>query len=146
MLGPLFQKVALSRFAHIMGTLNHSGLPIIDNLKITATAVGNDVISKAITKIRDSIQEGRGIAEPMKDIDLFTPLVVQMISVGETTGELDDVLLKVSRYYDMEVEYGTKHLSTYLEPVLTLTLGVMVLFFALAIFLPMWDMTKIAGG
>ena len=144
-IGTLFLKVALSRFTHLMATLNKSGLPVMENLKITSSSIGNSVISEAILKIRESVREGRGIAAPMKEINLFTPLVVQMVSVGETTGELDNVLIKVSHYYDMEVENETKHLSTYLEPILTLALGTLVLFFALAIFLPMWDLTKIAG-
>jgi type II secretory pathway component PulF len=143
--GPLFLKVALSRFTYMMGILNRSGIPIIENLQLTAMSIGNDVVSEAIQSIRKSVSEGKGFEEPMKNIKLFTPLVVQMVAVGETSGELDDVLLKVSRYYDMEVDYGTRHLSTYLEPVLTLLIGIAVLFFALAIFLPMWDLTKIAG-
>jgi type II secretory pathway component PulF len=144
--GSILQKAALSRFAHILGTLIQSGLPIIENLHITSMAVGNDVISGAVRKIRDGVQAGKGLAESMKDITLFTPLVVQMIAIGETTGELDTMLLKVSRYYDMEVDYGTKKLSSYIEPLLTLALGMMVLFFALAVFMPMWDLTKIAGA
>ncbi len=144
-LGPVYQKAALSRFTNMLGTLLQSGLPIIDNLHITSQAIGNDVIAEAIRDIRDSIQEGRGLAEPMGTSRFFTPIVVQMVSIGETTGQLDAILLKVSRYYDMEVDYTTKRLGSYIEPVLTLLLGLMVMFFAMAVFLPMWDMTKIAG-
>jgi len=143
--GPLFLKSALSQFTHMMGILNKSGLPILDNLKITAESIGNNVISEAIKKIRESIKEGKGLAAPMQELNLFTPLVVQMVAIGEQSGHLDEVLLKVSNYYDSEVKHGIKHLSTYVEPVFTLVLGVMVLFFALAIFMPMWDLTKIAG-
>ncbi len=145
-LGPLFLKATLSRFTYMMGILNKSGLPIIENLKIISSSIGNDIISEAINKIREKVREGRGLASTMENINLFTPLVVQMVSIGEASGELDEVLLKVSHYYDMEVEHGTKHISTYLEPVLTLVLGIMVLFFALAIFLPMWNLTQIARG
>jgi type II secretory pathway component PulF len=143
-LGPLFLKIAMSRFTHIMGTLNRSGIPIIENLAITAKTVGNAVISKAIDKIREGVHEGKGLAEPMKETNLFTPMVVQMISVGETSGALDEVLPKVTEFYDREVEYSTKNLSSMVEPVLILCLGSIILFFALAIFLPLWELTSIA--
>ena len=143
-LGQLFLKAALSRFTNILGLLNQSGLPIIENLQITAQTIGNVVISQAIDTLRESVNRGSGLAEPMKQFSFFTPLVIQMVSVGETSGMLDETLRKVSKYYDMEVENETKRLATYIEPVLTVFLGIMVLFFALAIFLPMWDMTKFA--
>lgn len=145
-LGPLLLMAALSRFAYMLATLIKSGLPIIENLEVTSHAVGNDVLAAATDRIRQSVQEGKGLAEPMRKIQFFTPLVVQMVAVGESSGTLEEILFKVSRYYDMEVANGTKRLGTYVEPILTGVLGVMVLFFALAIFLPMWDMTKIATG
>ncbi|MCP4717793.1 MAG: type II secretion system F family protein, partial [Deltaproteobacteria bacterium] len=112
-MGPFLLKGSLSRFAHMLGTLNRSGLPIIENLTLTAAAIGNDVVAAAINRVRDSVQKGQGLAEPMQDNPLFTPLVVQMVSVGETTGDLDNVLLKVSNYYDREVDYGTKKMASY---------------------------------
>jgi type IV pilus assembly protein PilC len=143
-LGSLFLKAALSRFAHILGLLNQSGLPIIDNLQVTAKTIGNVIVARAIDSIRESVNSGSGLAEQMKKITLFTPLVTQMVFIGETTGMLDETLQKVSKYYDMEVENDTKRLALYLESMLTVVLGVMVLLFALAIFMPMWDMTKFA--
>lgn len=144
LLGSLFLKSALSRFTNILGLLNQSGLPIIENLQVTARTIGNVIVAQAIDKIRESVYSGSGLAEPMKKIALFTPLVIQMVAIGETTGMLDDTLQKVSKYYDIEVENETRRLALYLEPMLTVVLGVMVLFFALAIFMPMWDMTKFA--
>ena len=142
--GPLFLKASLSRFTSILGLLNQSGLPIIDNLQITAKTIGNVIIAEAIDAIRESVYRGTGLAEPMKKNRLFTPLVIQMVAVGETSGTLDETLPKVAKFYDMEVENETKKLATYIEPLLTVVLGAVVLFFALAIFLPMWDMTKFA--
>jgi type II secretory pathway component PulF len=144
LLGPLFLKASLSRFTHILGLLNQSGLPIIDNLRITASTIDNVIISEAIDTIRESVYRGTGLAEPMKRNKLFTPLVIQMVSIGETSGMLDETLSKVAKFYDMEVENDTKRLAIYIEPLLTVVLGAAVLFFALAIFLPMWDMTKFA--
>jgi len=143
-IGPLFLKASLSRFTSILGLLNQSGLPIIDNLQITAKTIGNVIIGEAIDAIRESVYRGTGLAEPMKKNRLFTPLVIQMVAVGETSGMLDETLPKVAKFYDMEVENETKKLATYIEPLLTVVLGAVVLFFALAIFLPMWDMTKFA--
>lgn len=143
-LGPLFLKLAMSRFTHVLGTLNRSGVPVIENLAITANTIGNAVISRAVEKIRNSVQEGKGLADPMKETNLFTPMVVQMVSVGETSGTLDEVLPKVTEFYDREVEYSTKNLSSMVEPVLVFFLGLIILFFALAIFLPLWELTSIA--
>jgi type II secretory pathway component PulF len=134
----------MSRFTHVLGTLNQSGVPVIENLAITANTIGNAVISRAVEKIRNSVQEGKGLADPMKETNLFTPMVVQMVSVGETSGTLDEVLPKVTEFYDREVEYGTKNLSSMVEPVLVFFLGLIILFFALAIFLPLWELTSIA--
>ena len=143
-IGSLFLKASLSRFTSILGLLNQSGLPIIENLQITAKTIGNVIIAEAIDTIRESVYRGTGLAEPMKKNKLFTPLVIQMVAVGETSGMLDETLPKVAKFYDMEVENETKKLALYIEPLLTVVLGAVVLFFALAIFLPMWDMTKFA--
>ena len=143
-IGSLFLKASLSRFTSILGLLNQSGLPIIDNLQITAKTIGNVIIAEAIDAIRESVYRGTGLAEPMKKNKLFTPLVIQMVAVGETSGKLDETLPKVAKFYDMEVENETKKLAIYIEPLLTVVLGAVVLFFALAIFMPMWDMTKFA--
>jgi type II secretory pathway component PulF len=143
-LGPIFLKIAMSRFTHIMGTLNRSGVPFIENLAITAKTIGNEVISRAVDKIREGVQQGKGLAAPMKETNLFTPMVIQMVSVGETSGTMDEVLLKVTEFYDREVEYGTKNLSSLVEPILIFCLGLIIIFFALAIFLPLWELTAIA--
>lgn len=141
--GPLFLKVAMSRFTHILGMLMRSGVPILDTLKIASATVANTVISRELEKLRESVREGSGLSEPLKQSGVFTPMVVQMISVGEQSGKLDEMMPKVSQHYDLEVEYTIKNLSTLIEPALIISIGGIVLFLALAIFLPMWDMARV---
>ncbi|MEE9201228.1 MAG: type II secretion system F family protein [Candidatus Brocadiales bacterium] len=142
--GPLFLKIAMSRFARTMATLNKSGLPILKNLEKCSFIVGNIIIAEEINKMRDSVREGRGLTDALKGSKYFTPMVVQMMAAGEESGELDEMLMKVSEYYDSEVDYTIKNLSSLIEPILLGFLGMGVLFLMLAIFLPMWDLTKMA--
>jgi type II secretory pathway component PulF len=141
--GPLFLKIAMSRFAHILGMLMRSGVAILDTLEIASATVANKVLSQEINKLREGVKEGKGLSEPLKQSGVFPPIVVQMISVGEQSGKLDEMMPKVSHHYDLEVEYTIKNLSTLIEPVLIITIGGIVLFLALAIFLPMWDMARV---
>jgi type II secretory pathway component PulF len=141
--GPLLLKIAMSRFTYTFGMLIRSGVPILDILKITSATVDNVVISREVEKLRESVKGGTGLYHAIKQSGVFTPMVVQMISVGEQSSKLDEMMSKVSRYYDLEVEYTIKNLSTLIEPVLIITIGAMVLFLALGIFLPMWDMARV---
>jgi type II secretory pathway component PulF len=141
--GILFQKVAFSRFARIFAAMQKSGLPMMQTLDIVADTVGNVVIERAIDTMRDSLREGRGLQSPMEESRLFPPLVVQMVGVGEETGNLDTMLNKVSDYYDMDVDYTLRNLSTLIEPILLSFVAGMVLFLALGIFLPMWNMISL---
>jgi MSHA biogenesis protein MshG len=138
--GPLFQKAALSRFARVFGAMQKSGLAMILTLDIVAETVENVVLARGIEEIREGVREGKTLALPMEATGLFPPLVVQMVAVGEETGELESLLNRVSDYYDMEVEYTLRNLSTMIEPILLLFIGGLVLFLALGIFLPMWNM------
>jgi type II secretory pathway component PulF len=106
--------------------------------------VNNIPIAEVINDIKESVKRGESIAVTMKKSKFFTPMVVQMMSAGEESGELDNMLVKVSEYYDMEVDYSIKNIASLIEPILLVFLGGMVLFLMLAIFLPMWDMTKLA--
>jgi len=137
---PLFLKIALSRFAYTFAMLNRSGIPIIQTLEITSTTIGNVILSKTIGEISKNVREGRGLADSMKGSERFTPLVTQMVSVGESSGTLDSMLMRITEYYDIEVDNTIKKISTYIEPFLTLFLGVVVLLLALAVFLPWWNM------
>jgi len=142
--GQLNLKTAMSRFTRMFETLNSSSLPILQTLEITANTVGNVVIGKEIEKISVGILKGEGLAGPLSEGKIFPPMVVQMISIGEQSGSLDTMLKNVSKHYDTEVEYAVKNLTSLIEPILTVGMGVIVLFLALAIFLPMWSLTKIA--
>ena len=142
-LGPIFLKIALSRFAYTFAMLNRSGIPILQTLEITSTTINNIHLSQSFEEIGRKVREGSSLADAMRESGKFTPLVLQMISVGETTGGLDEMLMRVAEYYDIEVENAVKKMSTYIEPVLTLFLGVVVLFLALAVFLPWWNMASL---
>jgi len=141
--GPLLLKLSISRFTRITGTLMRSGIPILKILDISSGSTGNLVVSKAIINIRDNVAEGKGISEPMKISGLFPPIVTQMVAVGEETGKLDELLIHVSDYYDEQVDYTISNLTSLIEPILIFVLGLGVLFMALGIFLPMWNLMSI---
>ncbi|OGP95629.1 MAG: hypothetical protein A2157_09150 [Deltaproteobacteria bacterium RBG_16_47_11] len=142
-LGRLFIIAALSRFAHTFVMLNKSGIPILQTLEITSTTINNVILSQSIEEISRKIREGRSLADAMRESGRFTPLVIQMVGVGETTGTLDEMLIRITEYYDIELENAIKKMTTYIEPALTLFMGVVVLFLALAVFLPWWNMAKV---
>jgi type II secretory pathway component PulF len=141
--GPLFLKIALSRFAYTFSMLNRSGIPILQTLEITSTTVNNITLAQSIEENSRDVRAGRSLADAMRETGKFTPLVIQMVSIGETSGTLDEMLMKVSEYYDLEVDNAIKKLSTYIEPALTVLLAVVVLFLALAVFLPWWNMASL---
>jgi MSHA biogenesis protein MshG len=142
-LGPVILKLALSRWAHILSLLVKTGVPILKSLEVAARAVGNAAVGRSILAVADAVEKGRSLAEPMARDPLFPPLVVQMIVVGERTGELETLLAKISEHYDRETDYAIRNLSTALEPVLLILIGAMVFILALAIFMPMWDMVRL---
>jgi len=141
--GPLVLKLSISRFTRITGTLMRSGIPILKIMDIAAGSTGNEVVSKAISNIKNNVMEGKGMSEPMKVSGLFPPIVTQMVSVGEDTGKLDELLIHVSNYYDEQVDYTINNLTSLIEPILIFVLSLVVLFMALGIFLPMWNLMSI---
>ncbi len=141
--GVLFQKVALSRFARVFSGLQKSGMPVVATLEIVADTVDNTVITEVIQNMSESLRQGKNLREPMEASGRFPPLVIQMVAVGEETGDLDTMLNKVADYYDMDVEYAIRNLSTMIEPILLLFIGGLVLLLALGIFLPMWDVMNL---
>jgi len=142
LIGKLMVKGAMSRFASIFAILQASGVSVLESIQILINTIGNAAIAREFTKIREKLEEGRGIAGPLKAARYFPPMVINMIAIGEESGNLDEMLREISNHYDYEVEYATKQLSDALGPILTLALAGVVGFFALAIFLPMWDLTK----
>ncbi|MEW5725317.1 MAG: type II secretion system F family protein [Thermodesulfobacteriota bacterium] len=143
LLGPLFVKTAMSRFASIFAILQSSGVAVLDIIGILSGTIGNYAIARVFDTIIEKLKQGRGIAEPLRSAQYFTPMVVNMVAVGEESGNLDEMLSEVSKHYDVEVEYATNKLSSALGPILTIGLAAVVGFFALAIYLPMWDLTQI---
>jgi len=141
---PIFGKLtimtAMSRFTRILAMLTKSGIPILETLDFVSAGIGNAVLSNTIEDIKTSVSQGKGLAEPMKLSGFFPPMVIQMVTVGEETGNLVDLLMHISDYYDAQIDYIIKNLSTLLEPILILVLGIMVAFIALGIFMPMWNM------
>ncbi len=143
--GPLFVNAAMARFASIFAILYRSGIHVLDSIKILSGTIGNAAISREFDRIRDQLEGGRGLAEPLRSARYFTPMVINMVAIGEASGRLDDMLHEVSAHYDDEVEYATTRLSEAIGPILVVGLAAVVGFFALAIFLPMWDLTQIVG-
>ncbi len=141
--GPFSQKATMSRFARVFGSLYKSGLPILQSLDIVSRVTDNRLISKAVKDIETDVRGGKSLSELMEQSRLFPPMVVQMVRVGEETGALDEMLEKVAQYYDQEVDHTVRNLTTSLEPMLLTVIFGMVLFLALAIFLPMWDIVSI---
>lgn len=140
--GPLFQKAAMSRFASIFAILQASGVPVMQAMEVLSGTIGNAAISGEFDKVRERIQEGQGIAGPLGAAKFFTPMVVDMVAIGEESGNIEDMLRQISLHYDDEVAYTVKGLSDLIGPILIVGLAAVVGFFALAIFLPMWDLTK----
>jgi type IV pilus assembly protein PilC len=144
LLGPLFTKSAVSRFASIFSILQSSGVDVLDSMDILAGTIGNAAVARELEGLKDSLAEGRGIAGPLGKAKYFTPMLINMVAIGEESGKLEGMLRDVAEHYDTEVEYSMKKLSEAIGPLLTVGLAAVVGFFALAIFLPMWDLTRIA--
>lgn len=141
--GPLFLKIAMSRFCKMTSILTASGIPIISTLKIVKGSIGNRIVSDSVENIVSGVTEGQGMAEPMKISGLFPNIVVQMVKIGEETGKMDELLLRVSEYYDSQINYTVKNLTILIEPILIFFMGIMVMILALAIFLPMWNLISL---
>ena len=136
-MGQIVSKTAIARFTRTLGTLLTAGVPILEAINITRETAGNEVYSKALAKVHDGIREGENFAEPLRQSKIVEPMVVNMIDVGEETGELDKMLNKIADIYDDEVETLVSSLVSLLEPVMVITLGIIVGFIVIALFMPM---------
>lgn len=141
-IGNLVNKSTMARFTKMFETLNRSGLPIIQTLTTVSSALGNTVIEDIVKQVAVGIEKGEGIAGAMKKYDVFPPLVVRMISIGEQSGSLDDMLDSISNHFDMEVEYAVESLTSMIEPVLTIMIAGAVVVMAMGVLLPMWSLTS----
>lgn len=137
--GPLLLKATMARFSRVFSALLRSGIPILRTIEIAAETAGNRVVRRVILDIGEHVREGQSISGPMRRSPVFPPVVVQMVAIGEETGKLDDMLEKVAEYFETEVEYAIRNLTTAIEPMLIVVIGGIVLFLALAIFLPWWN-------
>lgn len=143
--GLLIRKVAVARFTRTLGTMISSGVPILDGLDIVAATSGNMVVEKAIRRARDAIAEGRPVAEPLQETDVFPAMVTQMIAVGEATGALDNMLSKIADFYDEEVDATVDALTSMLEPMMIVFLGVTIGFLLIAMYMPIFKIAEVAG-
>ncbi|WP_111765152.1 type II secretion system F family protein [Nakamurella deserti] len=144
--GNLFGKLAISRWARNFGTLLAVGVPVIQALDIVGGTSGNALIGRAMADVRDSVRTGSTISEPMARHDVFPSMVVQMLEVGEETGQTSDMLAKVADYYDQEVESATEALTSALEPILVVLMGVVIGGMVICLYLPMFTIYQNIGG
>jgi type IV pilus assembly protein PilC len=146
-LGAILGKTAVARFTRTLGTLIAAGVPILEAITITKDTAGNEVFVTALGKVHDSIREGESFAAPLKAAKVVDALVVNMVDVGEETGDLDKMLIKVADNYDDEVETLVASLVSLLEPIMVIFLGVMVGFIVISLFLPMVSLiNNLTGG
>ena len=144
--GPLIRKSSIARFARTLATLQQSGVNIIDALNITSKTAGNAVLEKAIKDAIISISQGETITKPLEESKVFPPMVIQMINVGEKTGNIDEMLSRVADFYDEEVDAAVEALTALIEPLMTVVMGVVVGGLLVAMYLPMFDIIgKIKG-
>jgi type IV pilus assembly protein PilC len=144
--GPLMRKIAIVRFAGTLSTLITSGVPILQSLDIVRDTSGNEVISRAMTKVYESIKDGDTIHEPLAECEVFPPLVVHMVAVGEETGAIDQMLTKVAEAYEREVDDTVNALTSIIEPLLIVFLGIIIGAIVIALYLPLFTIPKVLGN
>ncbi len=144
-MGDLFRKVAVARFTRTLGTLISSGVPILDGLDICAKSAGNRVVEDIVMGVKKEVASGKTLTEPLSKSDVFPPMVVQMINVGESTGALDQMLSKIADFYDDEVDNAVTNLTTMLEPLMMVFLGTTIGFIVVALYLPIFKMGEVVS-
>jgi type IV pilus assembly protein PilC len=137
------QKTALTRFSSTLSALLRSGVPILESLEIVSDTVGNTVMSKAVKDVQQSVKGGESIARPLASHKIFPPMVTQMMAVGEETGALDEMLEKIGKFYEDEVEATVNALTSLLEPILIVILGGAVGAMVVALYMPMFNIIKL---
>ena len=142
----MVSKVSISRFARTLGTLVSSGVPILQALTIVRETAGNVIIASAVTKVHESVKEGETITAPLEASRVFPPMVVSMVDVGEQTGALPEMLLKIADNYDDEVDNAVAAMTSLLEPIMIVFLAIVVGSIVIAMFLPLIDLMNRVGG
>ncbi|MEM6315123.1 MAG: type II secretion system F family protein, partial [Planctomycetota bacterium] len=145
-LGSIIGKSAIARFTRTLGTLISAGVPILDAINITRETCGNEVYSRALTKVHDAIREGESMADPLRQTKVCDAIVVNMVDVGEETGDLDKMLMKIADNYDNDVDVLVSSLISILEPVMVVVLGLIVGFIVIALFAPMVTLIQTVSG
>jgi MSHA biogenesis protein MshG len=146
LIGSIVYRAMLGRFARSLAVMLKAGVPLVQGMTVVSRALDNDYLADRIVQMRDSLERGESIARTAAATGLFPPMVLQMISVGEETGAIDALLVEVADYYEREVDHDLKNLSSSIEPILIVVMGIMVLILALGVFLPMWDLAQAARG
>jgi len=141
--GPLFQKIALARFARNLGTMLRCGVPILQSLDIVADTCGNIVLARAVREVQESVRTGESITSPLREHPVFPPMVVQMMAVGEDTGALDTMLGKIAEFYDQEVESTTESLTALLEPLMIAFMGAIIGGMIVALYMPIFKIFEL---
>ncbi len=142
--GKVIYKATLGRFTRALAVMMKSGVPLVQGMTVVSRAVDNEYICDRIVQMRDGVERGETIARTAAATGMFPPLVIQMISVGEETGSVDELMFNVADFYEREVDYDIRNLSTALQPILIVFLAIMVFILALGVFLPMWDLVQVA--
>lgn len=145
-IGDILLRATLARFARAFSMAHRSGVPILEAMGVIAAAVDNAWITRKVLEMRAGLERGEALSRTAMRAGVFTPLVVQMLAIGEETGRIDDMIDEVAEFYEREVEYDVRNLSTLIEPVLTVGIGLLVFLLALGVFLPMWDLGQAALG
>ncbi|MDO8907111.1 MAG: type II secretion system F family protein [Pseudohongiella sp.] len=140
--GGIYERIALSRFARTFAMVMKAGVPIVHGMGVVAGAVGNKFVARRVLRMREGISRGESLYNTAVAADMFSPLVLQMIAVGEESGMVDQLLEEVAEFYDAEVEYDLKRLGEVIEPILIMFIAGMVLVLALGVFLPIWDLSS----
>jgi len=144
--GTIIEKVTLARFARSFSISLKSGMSMVQTLAVLAQVVDNAYIAQRIDQMRDGVERGESVLRTARAAGVFTPIVLQMVAVGEETGELDDLMREIADMYQREIDYELKGLSANIEPIMITFLGVLVLILALGVFLPIWDLGQAALG
>ncbi len=142
--GPIFERINLARFCQTFAMVMKAGLPVTQGLTVVAGAIGNEYMSRLVLGMRAGIERGESITKTAGASGMFTPVVMQMLAVGEETGSIDELLAQSAGFYEQEVDYSLKTLTDAIEPILIVAIGAMVLVLALGVFLPLWDLSSVA--
>ncbi len=144
-LGSIFERINLARFCQTFAMISKAGVPITQGLHIISRAIGNEYMADQVNTMRHGIERGSGIAQTARESGMFTPVVLQMMAVGEETGSIDELMEQAAGFYEEEVDYELKGLTDAVEPILIIAIGMMVLVLALGVFLPLWDLSSVAN-